>query len=316
MSSESYSASLDSLMAPEDNSDLVMVCEGQRFRLCKSIVCPQSSVLAACFRRGHKEATFNTVEVAYDAATCKLMLQFLNTGDYHLNPTRDTSTTDQDHMTELERLSSDNLFIDISVETLKLNDEPEENTHKPSDDLPMAVSCHVRVNAIADYYDIPALRRLSSTRFQRAFEDQWSAGTFVEVIDDACRTTGDPLLFEAAGFSTAEHLEELLSMSTYVALEPPREFSRGLQARCLEKIVAYERGLEDLKWKKGMTETALDLAKGKLRGFRQCMQSLRKTKYCANMRCPNAFSCYIKEKVVGNGETRYILRCSTCKCKH
>ncbi|KAI0554552.1 hypothetical protein F4679DRAFT_579577 [Xylaria curta] len=70
------------LLRSGEYSDFTLVCKGQEFRVHKSIICPQSSVIAAALKSEFKEAKTNTIEVNFEPAILKCMLDYMYTGNY------------------------------------------------------------------------------------------------------------------------------------------------------------------------------------------------------------------------------------------
>lgn len=73
------------------------------------------------------------------------------------------------------------------------------------------LSSHIRINAIADYYDIAKLREASNTQIQRILDTSWSPHGFHIVIEKAMRTTRDKDLHHVLSVVAAAHVEELVN---------------------------------------------------------------------------------------------------------
>ena len=78
--------------------------------------------------------------------------------------------------------------------------------------------CHIRVNAIAHYYQISQLKALANTKFQSILEEEWSAKSFLAAIQEVpievLETDNDALL-EIITQKTASHIEELIELDAY-----------------------------------------------------------------------------------------------------
>src|SRR2546423_15473800 len=77
---------------------------------------------------------------------------------------------------------------------------------------------HVRVNAIADYYDIPQLKELANTKIQHIIETNWSPHGFSEVVKEVFNSTTDRALREIMSLTAVAHIEELLEFEDFAEL--------------------------------------------------------------------------------------------------
>ncbi|GAB7364988.1 hypothetical protein MBLNU230_g5771t1 [Neophaeotheca triangularis] len=155
-------------MAPSDNitqamaksfpipdfSDMTIRCDGEEFPVHRIVVCGMSSVLDALCKINMRESKENVIDHdEFDATTVKRMLQYMYTSTYTLE---------------------DEIF-DI--------DDP--NT---ANDILLV---HVRVYAIADYYDVLSLRLQARSRFVKQAEDCPQVEGFVNVVKEIYRRTND-----------------------------------------------------------------------------------------------------------------------------
>ncbi|KAI0913843.1 hypothetical protein F4823DRAFT_575670 [Ustulina deusta] len=69
---------------------------------------------------------------------------------------------------------------------------------------------HVRVNGIADYYDVTGLATLSVTRLSVLLQQYWSERGFCELVQEAGTLTGDKNLRQLLIKTAASHAPELL----------------------------------------------------------------------------------------------------------
>jgi len=152
---------------------------------------------------------------------------------------------------------------------------------------------HVKVNAIAHYYDIPPLKQLADTKIQNILETnvEQEDFTMVKVISDFAL---DILRNLIAAYKAKEEL-----------------YTQKLQAaesrlRSIENDYTYEKSLRDHE------STRTDHV---IENINDCLKMLDKTKTCRNPRCDAEFTCYIEQggTVI---EPKYILRCARCRCRH
>jgi hypothetical protein len=87
---------------------------------------------------------------------------------------------------------------------------------------------HVHVNAIADYYDIPPLKELANTKIKHLLETSWSADGFSHVVKEVFNATRDTALHNMVTSAAAAHIEELLELDDFTALEVMSDFAIGI----------------------------------------------------------------------------------------
>jgi hypothetical protein len=116
--------------------------------------------------------------------------------------------------------------------------------------------CNVRVNAIADYYDIPQLKQLANTKIQHVLETSWSADGFSDIVK----------LHNIMTLTAATHIEELLEFEDFAALEVMSDFSISV---IRNKITAH-KAKEDLSTRKlQAVESQLQYAESRLQSTEQ-----------------------------------------------
>jgi hypothetical protein len=196
---------------------------------------------------------------------------------------------------------------------------------------------NVRVNAIADYYDIPQLKQPANTKIQHVLETSWSADGFSGIIKEASNSTSDIALHNIMTLTAATHIEELLMLEDFAALEVMSDFSISV----IRSTIAAHKAKEDLSTKKLQAiESQLQSAEYRLQSAQQdcayekslrdsettragrvieniddCLNTLSMTNTCRNVRCEADFTCYIERGGLA-GEPKYTLRCGKCRCRH
>ena len=196
---------------------------------------------------------------------------------------------------------------------------------------------HVRVNAIADYYDIPPLRQLATTRFQHVLETNWSADAFSNVIKEVFNSTNDAALQETVASAAAAHIEELVELPEFAALEVMSdvairiikdmvaaskvkddlwtERSRALEAELQSTEHRLRSSEHDRLFEKSLRDSVASRADGIIANIDECLETLYATGSCRNVRCEADFTCYI-ERGGQPDAPRYTLRCGKCRCRH
>ncbi|KAJ3454150.1 hypothetical protein MRS44_018044 [Fusarium solani] len=232
MASQSSSI-LFQLLHSGEYSDFTLVCQEQQFYLHKAIVCPQSPVIAAALQREFQEARTKVLNVeAFDVATLRRMVNFMYTGEYEVGYMLETSCSATDHETEVSRPR-----VDVTEWH-----PPHQQTERT--EVTEALLCHVRVNAIADYYNIPKLAQLANSKIQSILRDCWSAESFSHVVKEVSASTGDVALHDIITSTAAYHIEELVESQSFADLEVMSEFSIKLLRGCARRIREFEFQLQ------------------------------------------------------------------------
>ncbi|KAI0470713.1 hypothetical protein GGR56DRAFT_660194 [Xylariaceae sp. FL0804] len=228
MPAASYPTFLASLMDSRLYSDLTLVCHGQEHHVHKNIVCMQSPVIAAALHVGFKEAETNRINVSFDDATCRRMIEFMYTGDYHYQADDNTDTAEEQKEG----------FIQGAPCIITFRGSTERVTKdEPCQDLKQAEALsHIRVSAIGDYYNVPGLCHLASAKFQQTFKSDWSANSFAGLIDEAPSDMVDKSMHEAMGSVVAQHLEELVNHDTFNDLELPKALMHSILNGCAQRL--------------------------------------------------------------------------------
>ena len=244
----------------------------------------------------------------------------------------------------------DMLVVVITSSLAKLDDDNTDD--KNLSNLPTSARCdpllvitptnkilirHVRVNAIADYYDIPQLKKLVNTKLQNVLETNWSADGFSHVIKEVFTSTTDKALRNIVSSTVVTHIEELIEHKDFAALEIMsdvaisiiRDIIKANKAKnglLAEKIQVVESQLEATKSRLRSSERSYDYEKSvhdsdafraarTIEGFNGCITTLSETHKCRNITCNADFACYI-ERDGPVSEPTYMLRCARCRCRY
>jgi hypothetical protein len=189
---------------------------------------------------------------------------------------------------------------------------------------------HVRVNAIADYYDIPQLKELANTKIQHIIETNWSPHGFSEVVKEVFNSTTDRELREIMSLAATAHIEELLQSEDFAELDVMSDFAIGIIRNMFATYKADEgltsRELRDTKDRLQSLEadysserSAHEYEAGRAGRISEsivhCLEVLSRTRSCRNARCNADFTCYV-ERGGTILEPQYTLRCAKCHCRH
>ncbi|KAH8663696.1 BTB/POZ protein [Tricladium varicosporioides] len=304
---------LTRLMDSDKYSDLKLVCQGQEFKVHKAIVCIQSPVLAAACDSGFQEATTNVVNIdEFDARTVRRMVEFMYTKEYNDRVEQVSENTGAEYQGSSSLLASTPTTTEILL-------------------------CHVHMNAIADYYDIPQLKQLANTKIQPLLENTWSPDNFSDIVREVFNSTSDTALRKIMASTAATHMEELVELEDFATLDAMSEFAISI----IRTIIAAYKDREDLSTQKlQAVQSQLQQTKSRLQSAEQdcsdekslrdrattradhiienvdnCIEILSKTRTCRNPRCEADFTCYI-ERGGFIDEPKYTLRCARCRCRH
>ncbi|KAF9777001.1 hypothetical protein IL306_004736, partial [Fusarium sp. DS 682] len=150
---------------------------------------------------------------AFDVATVRRMVNFMYTEEYEVGYVHEASGSATGHETERTEVTE-------------------------------ALLCHVRVNAIADYYNVPKLAQLANSKIQSILRDSWLAESFSHVVKEASVSTGDVALHDIITSTAAYHIEELVEFQSFADLEVMSEFAIKVLRSCARRIRDIESQLQ------------------------------------------------------------------------
>jgi hypothetical protein len=193
---------------------------------------------------------------------------------------------------------------------------------------------HVRVNSIADYYDIQPLAKLSATKIKTRLTSNWHTETFVDILGETLETSGDKTLGNILTTMAAMRIEEVIEVPQFFKLDG----ITGFPAFLLLKIASVRKSEKELAQKKDeeieKLKHELDKEKARMSGSNGLIQELEWKRQAVtavdnchfalwqNERCQECetyFGCIIdKEDLVGEvgGPPSYTLTCRACGSAH
>ncbi|KAI0516871.1 hypothetical protein F5B22DRAFT_606822 [Xylaria bambusicola] len=320
MMAPSNSSSLRNVQDIKQFSDVMLICEGEIFNAHKATICLVSPVMAAALTGNFNEAKINQIVVSFDLPSVKRLIDFMYTGDYDLSTYTASDILSAGHMVEqassteeagkeIGNLTSnqcEKLLLTVSLvlllENLTISNGDESDTTRPNT-IHDQLTSHARMNAIADYYAIPALATLSTANFRRVLEDEWSAKDFCGFLRGSKGMMGDAQFKKMLGAMTMRHLEEVAENHLLDDEDVVRELSPYLlpELYCL------------LKSTKELLEDSTKRAKGLEDNQAQCVSLLSRWSSCRH--CPAKFHCFL-EKEYQIPSSGLLLRCSKCRTRH
>lgn len=175
---------------------------------------------------------------------------------------------------------------------------------------------HVKVNAIADDYDIPELRALANTKFEEMFDQDWCADDFSSIYKQIYTSTSDEELQALARGMVVEHIDELLQHPVFRAAEVVDEEGIAIIQNLNDKLNYMQERNENLEAFANSLRTTLEASQSEhnstKNAIRASLHELKTRRQCRNTSCDTQFLCHIDMEPGGG----FTLRCDVCNCKH
>jgi len=308
----------EGLMSSQKYTDLTLSCQGQEFKVHRAIVCTQSPVLAAACDDGFMETTSKIINLdSFDVDTVKQMIRFMYTHNYYDNMqagANDISVYETDSRSEAE-LQFQDLGLQTNVHQTTLQIAPEIKWEVVRTTTLKSLLFHVKMNAIADYYDIPELRHEANTKARSILNTSWYPRDFPVIIREVFNSTGDKELHDIISDVMAAHIYELIGLDEDIApLGVISEFAGSVLRKIAvgnesskQMLMQRVKNLESkLHETKQLAQRQMSKAKDLENGTERFSQLLKQTTRCRN--CSTNFGCYM--------ESYDVLRCSECLCRH
>ena len=196
---------------------------------------------------------------------------------------------------------------------------------------------HVRVNAIANFFEVLPLKDLANAKISRLVGAEWSANGFLEALHEAGNTAHDNVLMRILSEAAAVHIEELVLHDSFTRVDLTGEYARAVlqyvaaisKAR-QEQATSEQRELktqlesaekriraltQDIEWQKDCATGSRERAERIIHNFENCAAVLNETYECRNTKCNAEFRCWF-ERGGKPEEPQYTLRCVRCRCRH
>ena len=172
---------------------------------------------------------------------------------------------------------------------------------------------HVRVNAIADYYDIKPLANLAKAKIKESIRESWDAQAFIDAAKEALCETGDKAVHEMMGTVAVEHVGELAEMDQLVDVVgdfalPLLQKQARVEQELRQKLLQLEADYENEQQRCKIAEAR---ASRLIENIDRCREKLHKRDVCRNPRCKAEFRCYIEQRGQSS-DPIYTLRCEKC----
>ncbi|KAG5770161.1 hypothetical protein H9Q72_002826 [Fusarium xylarioides] len=269
-------------------SDFTLTCKDREFKLHQIIVCPQSPVISAALHSGfEQEATSKVIAVKeFDVATVQSMVTFLYTGDYEL-----VLETEK----PVEAKDTDEKSADGEIH----NDE-DNMSQAPSEYIDNAeeqILSHLRVNAIADYYNVEKLGKLSTLKIEAILRSHLDFLIIPQIIQEMSISNRDADLRHVIASAVAKYIEELTWSEALRTLDLERELAIDILEACGQRIQELVYELGDANQQKDSYKSAQELQEGAnlliISKVQKLISVLGNNTRCRH--CSKEFGCYIEE---------------------
>ncbi|KAF5589509.1 speckle-type POZ [Fusarium pseudoanthophilum] len=302
------------LMNSGEFSDFSLVCKDQEFKLHQVIVCPQSPVISAALNSGFEETTSKVIKVnEFDVPTVQSMVTFLYTAEYEIAPEPEKATAQHDHDEKKDE-------GEIASDDGKMSEDPRAPQEIGEKSVYQIVS-HLRVNAIADYYGIEKLVKLSTSKIQAILQGHLDFVIIPQVIAEMSIANRDAQIRSVVARATARYIQQLASSQLLRTIDLEHHLTIEILEACgarVQRLQEDYRAAHTLKDKLQTENIERERTRYRLVAkAKNLFALLKSTTKCRN--CKKEFGCHIEEPAdvaVQQGLATYVLRCRGCGCRH
>jgi hypothetical protein len=176
---------------------------------------------------------------------------------------------------------------------------------------------HLRVNAIADYYNVQSLTEYANSKIRAILEEGKDAKVFPQVIQELSASNRDPDIYSIIASAAVAHIEELCELKAFQELKLEHNLFTEIFRACSERIQTLQRRLDVAQQNVVIyQELRDDERRGKESVIKQMDKSVELLKQTYGCRhCAKGFGCYF-EKMGLEGHPSYVIRCKECRCRH
>jgi len=315
------------LMETEKYSDLVIKCQGRKFKVHKAIMCTASSVIAAECDHKMKEAENGVIEHSeFDADTVERMITCIYTLYYDVPEGYECTTPVRAPTAEGSKYEVTRVVGGINAQLL----------------------AHIKLYGIADFYNLPLLKVQAETHFADLSYASWDLDGFIEVVREMYRrtTTMDCGLRGFLHCCALKHIEEMTGDEHFMTEPAESEDVQDFAAKMLRQMAKQrnddkEAHREELQQKedeisdlanqlvtaaskqaqteadKQKAEEEVEYAEGVMQHLANGLRNLPPS--CTNGICHSTFGelyCERKSSTVrGEGKGNWMVRCGECRAR-
>lgn len=238
--------------------------------------------------------------------TVQYMVGFLYGADYRLAPEPEKKPAQGEKREEGEIVSDDDeLFKALPPASRKI---AAQTVYQ--------IVSHLRVNAIADYYGIQKLAKLSTSKIELILKKEIDFHIIPQVIAEMSTANRDLEIRSVIATATARYIAELASTQALRTIDLEHQLTIEILESCGQRIQKFMEHFNTVQNQHEEVVRKLngdrDVTATKVRAI---MQQLKNTPKCRN--CKKDFMCFIDEPANVLAETsRYVLRCRSCQYRH
>ncbi|KAF4333139.1 speckle-type POZ [Fusarium beomiforme] len=211
-----------SLLETGQFSDFTLVCEGREFKLHQAIVCPQSPVIMAALGGGFQESTSKIITVnEFDVSIVEYMIGFLYTGDYKLEA---QAKEEPIHASDQDRHEQEHVEgVEAEEETISEPGDFEEQGKR----MTTSIVSHLRIHAIADYYNIKSLAKLATSKVKAKIKNNFCCKIFPDIIQEMSAFNRDSDLRSVIISAMVDTLPQLIYCQEFQRLDLDQSLCSG-----------------------------------------------------------------------------------------
>ncbi|KAJ4245974.1 hypothetical protein NW762_013718 [Fusarium torreyae] len=239
----------------------------------------------------------------FDLPTVQYMISFLYTGNYQLasKDKQESVSDDEQDYDEADTVSHSSTALPETTE--------DENVE--------SLLSHIRVNAIADYYNIQDLSQLANSKIQIVLDEGQSADVFPRILQEVSTSNRDANLRSIIASATAKCIEELTESETFRAVKFDHTLSIEILRVCGKRIQKLQHELNTVQREAAACRSSqareLHAKTALIKQANDSLDTLKQTSQCRH--CSRDFNCYF-EKESMEDDSSYVLRCRACRCRH
>lgn len=247
------------------------------------------------------------------------MIDFLYTEDYKVNaediiadlrpdiPQEQNLSEKQDETTEEQpvqpgqpqQLKDEDSVMKDTIMQDSIMKEPLS----PFDKELHTLRCHVRVNEVAHYYDIPKLARHSRGKIADALRKNWRPKLYPAITKEIMDSSGDELLHTQMQEIAAGRIEDLIGLQEFAEMGAFTDYGLGILRGCVQRLQKLQAQTKSQLQSQQRSRQRL------VEDINNCRAKLKNTKNCRW--CDARFACYIQRNSE-ESQTIYELKCSKC----
>ncbi|KAH7235301.1 hypothetical protein BKA59DRAFT_495910 [Fusarium tricinctum] len=157
---------------------------------------------------------------------------------------------------------------------------------------------HLRVNAIADYYNIQNLTQLANSQIRVILEKGQNANVFPRVIQEVLTSDRDPDVCSIIASAAATCAEELSELQAFQEVELKHNLSMEILRACSKRIQTLQHRLDVAQHNaaiyRGFRDDEAGMKTSFIEQIDKYMDLLKQTYGCCH--CAKGFGCYFEKK--------------------